>query len=124
MLWQSRRWWQMRKSARAGIKSHGSGRVAARLHVFFAERPRLCCQSIMLLPPWPMPGIVARSPAACSEQFPLAEERVQGVGGQVVPTAAAIVSLRALQQRIEDDKVRWRLVDWLHAEAVIKQALV
>ncbi len=41
------------------------------------------------------------------EQYPLAEERLQHVGSQVVPTQAAISALKALQQRIDDHKVGW-----------------
>lgn len=48
--------------------------------------------------------------AACSQQYPLVEERLQAVGGQVAPTDTAIGSLESLLQHIEADEVGvcWR----------------
>jgi hypothetical protein len=45
---------------------------------------------------------------ACSEQYPLAEVRVQEVGDKAAPAGTAITTLQELLQHIEANQVRWQ----------------
>ena len=42
---------------------------------------------------------------ACSQQYPLVEERLQGVGDKAAPTRATLQDLRDLEQHIEANQV-------------------
>ena len=92
---------------RAGTAWHGSGRIGSKRQ-----------QSVQQ---WCVVGLLGIKTAtsnqatecflplllalACSEQFPLAEARLQGVGDQAAPASTAIKALQDLLQHIEAEKV-------------------